>query len=74
MLIKNKIEDRYKGLIKNTLQAFLVKNYLIRAFLSPVEEARQLKIQEFGKNLHLSRIEKNLRKVFIQARVKHRLK
>ena len=60
-------------MLKNTLQTFLIKNYLIRGFINPMEEARRLKIEQFAKNLKLSRIEKNIRKVFIQARVKQRL-
>ena len=60
--------------MKNTLQAFLIKKYLIKAYTSPIEKARELKIEQFARNLHLSRIEKNLRKVFIVAKVKQRLR
>ena len=60
--------------MKNTLQAYLIKNYIIRAFISPIEEARRLKIEQFARNLKLSRIEKNIRKVFIATRIKQRIK
>ena len=60
--------------MKNTLQAYLIKNYLIRGFISPIEEARRLKIEQFARNLKLSRIEKNIRKIFIMTRIKQRMK
>jgi hypothetical protein len=47
---------------------------VIRLLTAPIDEARNIKIEQFAKNLHLSRIEKNLRRVFIKSRVNSRLK
>ena len=66
--------EKNKKFLKKTIQAYLIKQYIIKMITCPIEEARRIKIQQFAVSLMLCRIEKNLRKIFIKARVNFRMK
>lgn len=55
-LENSKQKEIENNVVKNTLQKFLIQNFLVRLMTRPLNEGRQIKIVNFARHLRLSKI------------------
>jgi hypothetical protein len=75
--VKKRLEDEARkrreeeeAAIRASLMPFFVKSFLSQLLTGPLEEARKALIATFSRSLVLGRVEKNIKRLFVDAKVK----